>query len=310
MPFPRRLARSVAALEALGHRVVFAPSALWEEGAKPGPAALADDVNWAFAEPGVDMVLCSTGGYGSVDLLPHLDFALIRSHPKILCGFSDATSLVAGIHAGAGLVTFHGPTLVPSFGDIDGPHPVMLEHWTRVLGSAAGPHRLVPPADITFDSPRWETDDRPRRYTAATPWRGLGGGTARGPLVGGHLGTFHHLLDTGYGPPLAGSVLLLESNSEKLGPVEHVLKDLSASGVLDSITALVMGRTPIVAHEARRYEDLFRAAALRHGLPVVLDADLGHAVPILTLPIGIEAVVDADTASITVGGAVSDLTAA
>jgi muramoyltetrapeptide carboxypeptidase LdcA involved in peptidoglycan recycling len=49
------------------------------------------------------------GGYNSNELLPSLDWELIRANPKIFCGYSDITALQGAILARAGLVTYCGP---------------------------------------------------------------------------------------------------------------------------------------------------------------------------------------------------------
>ncbi len=42
----------------------------------------AHDVEAMFADPAVDVVQCAGGGYGSAQLIPHLDFGLIADNPK------------------------------------------------------------------------------------------------------------------------------------------------------------------------------------------------------------------------------------
>ena len=45
-----------------------------------------EDLHAAFADPAIDGILCARGGWGSAELLPHLDAALIRSNPKAFIG--------------------------------------------------------------------------------------------------------------------------------------------------------------------------------------------------------------------------------
>ena len=51
------------------------------------------------------------GGFNSNQILPYLDFEVIKQNPKIFCGFSDITALLDAIYAKTGLVTFSGPHL-------------------------------------------------------------------------------------------------------------------------------------------------------------------------------------------------------
>ena len=72
-------------------------------------AARAADVNAMFADPGVQAIMAVRGGWGCNRILHLIDYAAVANHPKILVGYSDITSLLVGLYAKAGLVTFHGP---------------------------------------------------------------------------------------------------------------------------------------------------------------------------------------------------------
>ena len=121
--YPRRLSRALQALTGLGFRPVPAPHAWWDDRDRPAPEALAEDISWCCRREEISAIMCTTGGLRSAELLPHLDFDLLRAARKPLCGFSDITSLLLGVHVRAGIVTFHGPTVVPSMGDADGIDP-------------------------------------------------------------------------------------------------------------------------------------------------------------------------------------------
>lgn len=47
-------------------------------------------------------IMTIIGGANSNQLLPHLDYELIRQNPKIFCGFSDITALENAILAKTG----------------------------------------------------------------------------------------------------------------------------------------------------------------------------------------------------------------
>jgi len=105
---PYRLAAE--SLQALGFQVREAPNLRARHGHFAGTdAQRAADVNAMFADPAVHGILALTGGSGGNRILPLLDYALIRRHPKVLAGFSDVTALINAVHAQTGLVTFHAP---------------------------------------------------------------------------------------------------------------------------------------------------------------------------------------------------------
>lgn len=53
--------------------------------------------------------MTSIGGYNCNQLLPHIDYDLIKNNPKKLCGFSDITALLNAIYAKTGIITYYGP---------------------------------------------------------------------------------------------------------------------------------------------------------------------------------------------------------
>ena len=66
----------------------------------------ADDINEMFKDKEVKMIWCARGGGSSSTTFEYLDYKLIKKNPKIICGYSDITSLTNMITEKTGLVTF------------------------------------------------------------------------------------------------------------------------------------------------------------------------------------------------------------
>ena len=79
-------------------------------GYSASPLEKAEDINNMFADPNVKAIFCVKGGENSNTTFDYLDYELIKNNPKILCGFSDSTSITNAITSKTGLVTFSGPT--------------------------------------------------------------------------------------------------------------------------------------------------------------------------------------------------------
>src|SRR3954447_23687015 len=58
------------------------------------PAARADDLMAAFADPGIRAVLSTIGGDDQITVLPYLDPGPFRADPKPFVGYSDNTNLL------------------------------------------------------------------------------------------------------------------------------------------------------------------------------------------------------------------------
>ena len=67
----------------------------------------ADDLNEMFGRKDVAGIICYRGGYGTMRMLPYIDYDLIKKNPKVIMGFSDITALLQAIYKMTGLVTFH-----------------------------------------------------------------------------------------------------------------------------------------------------------------------------------------------------------
>ena len=66
----------------------------------------AEDINTMFADKEIKMIWCAKGGENSNTTFEYLDFQKIKENPKIICGYSDITSLTNIITEKTGLVTF------------------------------------------------------------------------------------------------------------------------------------------------------------------------------------------------------------
>lgn len=86
--------KAVRNIEDLGVKVKLGKHVLARRGRYAGSVAQRlEDLHGMFADPAVNAVWAATGGSGGISLLPHIDYRLIRRHPKIFVGYSDVTCL-------------------------------------------------------------------------------------------------------------------------------------------------------------------------------------------------------------------------
>jgi muramoyltetrapeptide carboxypeptidase len=72
----------------------------------------AQDVNLMFSDRTIKAIIPMRGGWGCNRILPLLNYSLISSHPKIIIGYSDITTLLLAINARSQMITFHGPVAI------------------------------------------------------------------------------------------------------------------------------------------------------------------------------------------------------
>jgi muramoyltetrapeptide carboxypeptidase len=101
--------RGVEWWEERGYRVRLAEGIYARDAYVAGdPEVRARDLTALFADPEVDLVQALQGGYGSAQMIPFLDFDVIRANPKPFVGYSDITALHVAIRQRAGLATIYG----------------------------------------------------------------------------------------------------------------------------------------------------------------------------------------------------------
>jgi muramoyltetrapeptide carboxypeptidase len=298
--WPHRAERGSSYLESLGLSTKLMPNAARNDSWVSASAEeRASDIHAAFADPEVDVVLASIGGNHSNQLLPHLDFDLIAAHPKIFQGFSDITVLCWALLVEAGLRTFYGPALTANLGE----YPEVFDLTHRSMTAAwfgEEPMRYEPAGEWTEEFLDWENQidlTRPRAMRPGAGWVTIREGAAEGPLIGGCLESIcWHLKGDPFWPDLEGAILFLETSEEAPSPahVDAYLTDLEQIGTFEQADAVVIGRPRDYSEEDS--ETLWRVAADRtepYGLPVLGNVDCGHTDPMLTLPLGCPARVDA-----------------
>jgi muramoyltetrapeptide carboxypeptidase len=264
-----------SAFEALDLRVRCAARV----GEPAGDEERAREVGAAFADPALKAVVPVRGGWGSARLLPRLDYDLIRRHPKVLMGFSDVSALLLGIHARTGLVTFHGPMGISSF------VPFTVAEMKRVLFHCSAA-MLGSPADAAESG----------------AFRTISPGRARGRLLGGNLTVLSSIVGSPYLEGGSDLLLFLEEVREPLSEVSRMLTQLDLAGLLGRVRGLVFGqctRCSVPQADAsltldRVLED--QVAPL--GIPAWRGASIGHGERQLTLPIGVQAEIDATQGTI------------
>ncbi|HEY1074511.1 MAG TPA: S66 peptidase family protein [Patescibacteria group bacterium] len=272
-------ARAHHILSQLGLRVRFSSHARLSDGFYASPIeGRLKDFHAAFADPEVKAILPVTGGYNANDLLPYIDWELVKNNPKILCGFSDITTLTTAISVACGFVTYAGPVYA-SFGAFTGIDEVVDSFYNATFTS--DPYSLP--------SSRAWSDSRKSTELFLNPGAVvLNEGTAEGQLWGGNLLTFNLLQGSKFFPSLQDAILFLEDDdAEHFARIARGFRALSLQPGFSQIKGLLIGRWQrgsSMTDELLRHL-LLDQLGLRH-IPIITGLDFGHTVPLLTLPVG------------------------
>jgi len=258
---------SIALMEASGFKVKFGKYVFEDTlGYGTSPEKRATDINWAFKDDEVKAIMCVKGGEDSNTILDYIDYEMIKKHPKIICGFSDNTSILNAIHEKTGLVTYHGPTFKS------------LTSWETGYAYKQFIKTFV---ENTESLIMGEPEDE---YTT------IQAGQATGELVGGNLSLFTKLVCGKYAVNLQDKILFLEELGFEAAPemVNSNIYYLKQNGVFDRIAGLWIGN---YEHPSKvSIEKIIKnAIGDEYKFPIIKSDNFGHIDKKIIIPIGTKA---------------------
>ena len=258
---------SIALMEASGFKVKFGKYVFEDTfGYGTSPEKRAADINWAFKDDEVKAIMCVKGGEDSNTTLDYIDYEMIKKHPKIICGFSDNTSILNAIHEKTGLVTYHGPTFKS------------LTSWETGYAYKQFIKTFV---ENTESLIMGEPEDE---YTT------IQAGQATGELVGGNLSLFTKLVCGKYAVNLQDKILFLEELGFEAAPemVNSNIYYLKQNGVFDRIAGLWIGN---YEHQSKISLEKIITNAIgdEYKFPIIKSNNFGHIDKKIIIPIGTKA---------------------
>ena len=240
-------------------------------------AQRAKDINDAFADPTVDGIWCIRGGYGGHRILPLLDTEMIRRNPKWFGGYSDVTALHTYFNQTCGFETYH--VTMPS----TEPNPdVFTLGWLKkaLFGGLTG----------ELNTPEGQQPST------------LVGGSSAGMLCGGNLSLLAASLGTPWEIDTKGKILFLEDIGEKTYRVDGMLTQLRNAGKFRDCAGIILGAwtdcPPEYPEKTLLLPEIFRQLIVPAGKPCICDVACGHVLPTLSLPLGRNCRLDADSCTI------------
>lgn len=258
---------SIALMEASGFKVKFGKYVFEDTlGYGTSPEKRAADINWAFKDGKVKAIMCVKGGEDSNTTLDYIDYEMIKKHPKIICGFSDNTSILNAIHEKTGLVTYHGPTFKS------------LTSWETGYAYKQFIKTFV---EDTRSLIMGEPEDE---YTT------IQAGQATGELVGGNLSLFTKLVCGKYAVNVQDKILFLEELGFEAAPemVNSNIYYLKQNGVFDRIAGLWIGN---YEHPSKigLEKIIINAIGDEYKFPIIKSDNFGHIDKKIIIPIGTKA---------------------
>lgn len=244
------------------------------------------DLHDAFEDKNVKAILSVIGGYNVNQILDYIDYDIVKSNPKILCGFSDITALLNAIYAKTGVITYYG-VHYSSFGMKYG-FDYSMEYFKKMF--------MEDEVIIIKDSEEWSNDSWMKKQEERVFEKNEGmiiinEGEAEGKIVGGNLCTLNLLQGTEFMPDLTDCILFIEDDGlvgnafnkefdRNLQSLLHTMKGKKLKG-------LIIGRAEKESNmDNQKWREIFETKKELEDIPIIINANFGHTTPIFSFPIG------------------------
>ena len=228
----------------------------------------AEDINEMFADKEVKMIWCAKGGNNSNSVFEYIDYELIKQNPKIICGYSDITSLTNMIAQETSLITFSATNFKTIATDeTDFSYKEAINRF--VNGS------------LEFGM---EENDK---------YQTIQEGTAEGELIGGNLFLTKGVSAGKYSVNFKDKILFLEELGFESPPqvVSNSLYFLKQNGVFDNIKGLWIGNYE--SNTGVTLEKIIKDVLEdKYNFPIIKSNNFGHIEAKTVIPIGAKARID------------------
>ncbi len=128
-------------------------------------------------------------------------------------------------------------------------------------------------------------------------------GTAKGKLVGGNLAVLTALVGSDYLPDFENKILFLEEVDENPKRVDRMMTQLKLAGILGQLSGFVFGKCsdcdPGDGYGSLTLDEVLDDHIKPLGIPAWYGSMIGHISDKFTMPLGVEAKIDANIGRIT-----------
>lgn len=227
----------------------------------------AEDINEMFKDKDVKMIWCAKGGENSNSTFEYLDYEAIKQNPKIICGYSDITSLTNMITEKTGLVTFSGTNF----------------------------------KTVATDETDYSLNEVIKRFAYGSlemgeieeGYKTIKDGVAEGQLIGGNLSLTRAMVAGKYSIDFTNKILFLEELGFETGPAlaSNYLYYMKQNGIFEKIKGIWIGN---YTHESGiKLEDIvLDVLGNEFNGPIIKSENFGHIEKKTVIPIGSMAKID------------------
>lgn len=289
----KRLSNAIANFEKRGYPVITTPNVKRSDnkGRSSDAATRAKELSDLVNDPRVRVIIAACGGEFLLEMLPYVDYMAIKNSPKWIQGFSDTTGLSFTITTNLDIATIYSYNF-SSFG---------MKNWHHSLSDNL---LILEGNDIVQSSYDMYQDGYYKRVTGLeefvpekeVEWRnlppkgfeGIDEIYIHGRILGGCLDILKSLVGTRFDKTVEfaeryyedGILWFFESYNLNSEGMMHALWQLREAGWFKNAKGFIFGRPAMYESLYEiSYEEIVCSVLGELGLPIILDADIGHKPP-------------------------------
>ena len=278
-------------LEELGYRLKLSNNLLnCEKGRSATALERANEINEMFKDKEINMILPASGGDFLVEILPYVDFSLLKENPKLVVGFSDPTGLLYPITTKYDISTIYGQNF-GSFG---------MEKWHQsqkdFLDVATGKQKEVRSYEL-YEANETEAITGLEGYnlTEKVYWKTLDDKEANvnGRIIGGCMDIISELAGTKYDGinefnekyKEDGIIWYFDNCELSMEETIRTLWKFSELGYFKYAKGVIFGRfgVNVTCYDYDVKTCLQDSALENLNIPIIYDADISHKSPCMPI---------------------------
>lgn len=216
-------------------------------------AERAADFISAWTNPEIKAIFCARGGYGTMRFLEHVPENLFKQAGKVLCGYSDITTLHLALNK-AGVQTVHSPMAV-NFQSNSFENRENIRHLEQLLFNGKIELNVSEILSVNLK-----------------PFSGN--------IIGGNLSLVYASLGTPEQPETEGKILFLEDLDEYLYHIDRMIVSLDRAGIFRNLNGLIIGSMSEMKDNTVPFgstaEKIIAQRVAHYGFPVIFNFPAGH----------------------------------
>ena len=285
------LNNAVKKFEEKGYKILLTPNVRKNEDGVSSSATIRSlELASLYQNKDVKAIICATGGEFLVEMLSCFDFSVVQKNIKWLQGYSDPTGLLFTITTNFDIATIYGSNFA-GFG-MDTWHESLENNLDILEGKL-----LMQKSFLKYESMRVDMVTGREGYHLDTPvyWKTLNQGkevSFKGRIIGGCIDIITELFGTRFDKTKEfiekykgdGIIWYFDNCELSMEDMVRTLWKFKDNGWFQYTTGIIFGRSATsYSNMGITLEDALNRVLGDLDLPIIIDADIGHVPPRMTI---------------------------